>query len=349
MTITPTAILFVPGITAEKAKQSAWLVPLLASSAGFASLWVSWKIGKRFPGYSLPQYSTLIFGKIIGKILGSGYILFFLVMNILVVREYTDFLKIALMPNTPIWALNLSIILVGSYGAFSGIEVLARSAQFVLPLFLLSLITLLGISIQDLNLEELLPLLEGGISPLIQASITPASWFGESIILVLLLPLINKPAEIKRKGFLALMGVAGLLCVETLITTAVLGPDLTGYFLFPYWRLARYLELGRAFVRVETLLVVLWISGIVMKVSIIHYITCLTTAQVFGLKSYQKVVLYESLILAGASTFLFSSTSQLNEILGKVWPPFAFIFELILPFFILSIAIVWKKRERKTP
>lgn len=270
-------------------------------------------------------------------------------MNILVIREYTDFLKITLMPNTPIWVLNLSIILVGSYGAFLGIEVLARSGQFVLPLFLLSLIALLGISIPEINLEELLPLLEGGLGPILQASITPASWFGESIILVLLLPLINKPAEIKRKGSLALFCVTGLLCVDTFITIAVLGPDLPGNLLFPYWKLARYLELGRAFVRVETLLVVLWITGIVLKVSIIHYITCLTTAQVFGLKSYQKVVLYESLILAGASTFFFTSTSQLNEILGKVWPPFAFIFELILPFFILSVAIVRKKRERNTP
>lgn len=269
-------------------------------------------------------------------------------MNTLVVREYTDFLKIALLPNTPIFVINLSIILVGSFGAFLGIEVLARSTQFVLPLFLFSLITLLGIAMPDLDLEEVLPVLEGGITPILRASIAPSSWFGEIIILALLLPLINKPVEIKRKGVLALLCVAGLLSIETFITIAVLGPDLPGYLLFPYWKLARYLEIGHAFLRVETILIILWIAGIVMKVSIIHYLACVTTAQVFGLKSYQKVVLYEGFILAGASTFLISSTMQLNEILGKVWPPFAFVFELILPFVLLVVAAVRKKGGRES-
>jgi hypothetical protein len=177
-------------------------------------------------------------------------------------------------------------------------------------------------------------------------SITIAQvWFGESIILVLLLPLINKPSEVKRKCSLALTAVALLLCVETIITIAVLGPDLPGYLLFPYWKLARYLEFGHAFIRVETLLIVLWIAGIVIKTSIVYYLASITIAQVFGAKTTRKVIIYVGFIFTGASTFLFSSTMQLNEILGKLWPLFAFAFEMIIPALILVTAIIRKKRE----
>jgi spore germination protein KB len=342
----PTAILFVPGHTVDDAHQSAWLTPFIAMSVGFAVLWIAYKMGKRFPRHTLIQYVTIIFGKTFGKILGGGYIIFFLVFNLLIIREITDFLKIALLPNTPIWFLSLIFILVGSYGAISGVEVLARSAQFVFPIFVGGSFILLIPALQEMSLKELLPVLEDGLIPVIKASITPAAWFGEIIILAFLFPFINKPNEVLRKGSFTILAMAAILSIDIILALTILGSDLPGRLAVPTWKVIRYLELGRTFLRVETLLIFLWIPSAVIKFALIYFLGCLTSAQVFGVKAQFKVFIPMGLILWGAASFLFSNTIQLNEFLNKIWPPFAFCFEIILPSAFLIVSILRKKQSR---
>ena len=118
-----TVILFVPGITAAKAKQSAWLVPLfLPVLTGFTTLWTAWKLGRRFPQNTLVQYSGVLLGKAAGKVVAGAYTLFFLILNVLVIREFSQFLTLTLLPRTPAYILNVAIVLVGCYTAALQLE-----------------------------------------------------------------------------------------------------------------------------------------------------------------------------------------------------------------------------------
>lgn len=338
-----TVILYVPGITAQEAKQSAWMVPALSSVAGFLTLWLIQKLGQRFPKQNLIQLSTVILGKVFGKILGAGYILFFLVFNFLVLRQFTGFLRISLLEATPMWFIGICLVLVGSYGAILGVEVIARSAQFVLPLFVGSFAVISLLALQDIEFKHLFPLFEGGLSPVLKATMTPAAWFGESIIVAFLLPNINKPKEMFRKGSYAILAAIVVLTGDILLTLLILGPELSASFNLPFWKLVRYLEVGRTFLRIETILIFLWISVLVVKFTLVHYLGCITVAQVFGWKSYKKVAPALSVVLVLASTFLYRSTMELTKILTLFWPPFAFIFELGIPGFLLVMAWLRKK------
>jgi spore germination protein KB len=52
-------------------------------------------------------------------------------------------------------------------------------AQFVLPLFVSTLVVLMGLAAPSMDLGKLQPFLEGGILPIIWGSVVPASWYGE--------------------------------------------------------------------------------------------------------------------------------------------------------------------------
>jgi spore germination protein KB len=344
--IMATVILFVPGITAEKAKQSAWMAPLLASGVGFISLWVVWKLGQRFPGKTLPQYSEILVGKIFGKILAGGYVLFFLTVNVLVIREFSEFLTVTLLPETPGIVLTTAIVLVGVYSAAKGIEVIARMVQIILPLFIFTLLFMLVLAAPGMELGKLLPLMEGGVLPIVRASVAPASWYGEIVVLVMLLPMVNKPKEVKRKGVLALLAAAVFLTLDTVVTLAVFGPNLTGNVVFPFWFLVRYIEFGNYLQRVESLIVVLWVAGIVLKVALFSYLVCFTTAQVLGLKKYKPVLYPAAPVQILIATYLAGNTQDLSEILDKYWPPFGLMFEVVLPVVLLAVAVVRRKKVR---
>ena len=338
-----TAILFEPGITASESKQSAWIVPIFSSVIVLITLCSTWKLGLLFPQQTLPQYNEIILGKTLGKLLSSGYVLFFFIVNVLVVREFSTFFAETFMPNTPLIVLNLAIVLVGGYAAFKGIEVIARIAQFVLPIFIFSLVIIFVLAAPGMNWDNLLPLFEGGIRPIVKSSVVTASWYGEIAVLVMLMPMVNKPKEVMHRGVWMLIAVAGFLSAGTLVTLTIFGPNQTGDLLFPYWYLARYVEFPKFFQRVE-FVALLWITGIVVKTALFYYLTCLTTAQVLGLKSYKALIFPAGAVQVMVATFLISNSLQLNEILDKWWPPFGLFFELLLPIVLLLLAIIKEKQ-----
>lgn len=345
-----TVILFVPGITAAQAKQSAWLVPLfLPVLTGFTTIWTAGKLGQRFPQHTLVQYSVILLGKAAGKLVAGAYILFFLVLNVLVIREFSQFLTLTMLPKTPAYILNMAVVLVGCYVAAKGIEVVARMAQFIFPLFVVGTLFIFVLAIPSMEPGKLLPLLEGGIVPIIRSSVTPASWYGEVIVLVMLLPSVNKPQEAKNRGFLAILAVAGFLSVDILITLGIYGPELTGYFHFPFWLVAKYIEFGNYLQRVESVVAVLWITGMTIKVALISYVIALTTAQVLGLTGYRPVFYPLALVQIMASSYPLINIAALGVILDQYWPLFALQFELVLPLVLLFVALIRRKRKDGPP
>jgi spore germination protein (amino acid permease) len=345
--IMATSILFVPGITAERAKQSAWIAAIFASLAGFVSLGIVSKLGQRFPQHTLPQYSEILLGMTLGKIVGGAYAIYFLAVNILVIREFSEFLTNTLMPGTPGVVFSAIIVLIGAYAASKGIEVITRMAQFVLPLFVVSLVVLLGLAAPNMELGKLQPFLEGGVLPIIWGSVVPASMYGEIVVLVILLPMVNKPQEIKRKGALTLLAAVFFLTADTLIILTIFGPYLTGDLLFPFWYLAKFIEFGNYLQRMESLIVLLWVVGIVIKVDIFYYLICFTTAQVLNLKGYKSVVYPLALVQILAATFLFKNTLELSKFLSQNWPLFGLLFEVGLPLILLTVAVIRGKGAKE--
>lgn len=320
---------------------------MVASLAGLGCLWIVCKLGQRFPQHTLPQYTEILLGKTLGKIVGGAYVLYFLVVNILVIREFSEFLTNTLMPGTPGVVFSTIIVLIGAYAAFKGIEVIARMVQFLLPLFVFTLVVLLGLAVPDMELGKLQPFLEGGILPVIWGSVVPASWYGEIVVLVILLPMVNKPQEVKRKGALTLLAAAFFLTADTLITLTIFGPCLTGDLLFPFWYLAKFIEFGNYLQRMESLIVLLWVVGIVIKVDVLYYLICFTTAQVLNLKGYKPVAYPAALVQIFGATFLFRNTPELSKFLSQNWPPFGLLFEVGLPLILLTVAVIRGKGAKE--
>lgn len=337
-----TAVLFVPAITAQRAGQDAWLATsLLPGLCGFAVLRVAWKLGQRFPSWPLPRILERLLGKWLGTGFGVLYLLFFLFMNTLILREFGDFVIIAYLPKTPLTVLHALIILLAWYAAMKGLEVIVRMTQFVVPLGVVGFFLIILLAIPDMQPARLLPILEGGVRPLLSASLIPASWYGEIAILLFIQPQVNKPAEILRQGGYALLLMTLFCTLDTLAALLVFGPQLSGSFVFPFWSMARYIEY-RSIERVDSLIVLIWISGMVIKTALIYYIFCLAGSQVFHQASYRKLLLPAAILQFLVVTWFNPDTLQLADILARIWPPVALVFELGLPGLFLLISW-WKK------
>jgi len=340
--VVSTAVLTVPAITAAAAGRDGWICTLVVATVyGLLTALVIIKLWQRFPNKTIIEYSQIITGPL-GKVVGAAYILWFIHINSVVVREFGDFILTSFMPETPLIAFIIILLILGAWATKSGLEVICRANEFIFPLFTLSIAGVFLLAMQEADFSNLLPVMENGIKPILRGSWAPMAWRGEIIVISMLLPYVDDSDNIGKYLAYSVIIIGIILTFATVFTTAVIG-ELTKYLSFPFFELARCITIGRFIERVEALVLVMWVAGVTIKVATFFYIASLGTGQLLGLSDYRPVVLPLGLLLGVWSLELFESSIQSIQWLTEVFSFYAFVFELGIPLVLLIIAVLTKK------
>ncbi|NLC38903.1 MAG: endospore germination permease, partial [Clostridia bacterium] len=268
-----------------------------------------------------------------------AFLAFLFLITIVVIKEFGNFLNTAFMPKTPIQVFNFSMIFLSAFAAYHGLEVVGRVIEFVFLPFLLTFLSIIFLVIPEMEFCHLFPPLENGIMPVLRGSFTASGFRGEVFVLLWLLPHVNRPEESKRYAFLAVLFLGIILSVDTMASLMVFGGDLTGKLTYPTFILARYIFIGEVFERVEALVMVIWVAGVIVKVGVFYTITVNSICNCFGLKgSRWLVVIPVALILYIGSLYIFQNDPELIKFLEQTWPPLAVTFQLALPAALLTVA-----------
>lgn len=341
--VVSTAVLIVPAITAATAGRDGWIsILVVATVYGLLVAMAIVKLGNMFPDKTIVEYSQIILGPFLGKIIGAVYILWYIHLNSIVVREFGDFLLTSFMPETPLIAFIIILLILGAWATKAGLEVICRANEFIFPLFTLSIVAVFVLALQESNFSNLLPVMEDGIKPVLRGGLAPMAWRGEIIFVSMLLPYIGDLDNAGKYLAYSTIFIGFILTLVTLSTTAVIG-ELTKYLTFPFFELARCITIGRFIERMEALILVMWVAGVTIKVATFFYVAALGTGQLFGLSDYRPTVLPIGLLLAVWSLELFENSSQVITWLSEVLHPYAFVIELGIPLFLLVVALIAKK------
>jgi len=249
------AILIIPAALAASARQDAWLSIILATLAGLGIIAVYTALALRFPGQNFIQYSQIILGKIAGKAVGLIMIWFALHLGSLVTRNFGDFLNATMLQYTPTWFINAIILLLVIVAVKGGLEVVARVNDIMIPFLIFILFVLTVLSIPDMSIRKIQPILENGILPVAKGSLSAIGFpFAETMLFTMIIPYVNKPGG-ARKALLLGGAIGGLLLLFiTLRTLLVLGPA-TAKFWYPVLEAVRMINLFNIIQRVELSLI----------------------------------------------------------------------------------------------
>jgi len=337
--VLPTAILTIPAIAVKYARQDAWLSIVLATLVGLLIAWLVVSLSLRFPGKTLFEFTEEILGKAPGKIVCFLYIWWFLHMIALAVREFGVFLVTAMMPDTPIIVFHIALIAVVAYAVRNGLEVLCRFNQLFIPVTALLAVVFI-LSVKDMKLARLLPVFDTGLIPIVKGAAVPASWMGEIVIFAMIIPYLNKPKEALRVAALSILLISFFLTASILEALLIFGPNITGHWIFPTFNAVRVVSIANFLERLESVVLMAWILGGIVKLGVFYYAAVLGSAQWLGLKDYRPLVLPVGVISVALSIFLHEGIVDLLGFLAMVWPPYALIvFETGIPLVLLIVAL----------
>ncbi|WP_406676857.1 GerAB/ArcD/ProY family transporter [Moorella sp. ACPs] len=344
--VLPTAILFLPALLALRSRQDAWLAVVVASVAASVVALVVYLLAQRFPHYTLFQYCELILGPVIGKMMAFIFVLAFFLLDAVVIREFSEFLVTAVMPETPALFFSLSIVAVAVYAARNGLEVIARCTEFILPLMVTFVAIVILFATPEMMPRNILPIMENGLRPVLGGALVAWSFLGQIFILATYGAFVNPPRALGTSLFSGLLGIAFFLSLATMGTILVFGSSQAARLTFAAYNLARVVALGQFLERIEVLFLAIWVGGVFIKITLNLYVVALGLATVTGLKEYRSLVASLGALNVAVSNLLYRNITEIRQDLLLLEPGWTLTWQLILPLFLLIMA--WLRGKRRT-
>lgn len=344
-----TSILIVPSALATGAKQDAWIVAILGTLMGLFVIWLLCLIAQWFPELTLVQINE----KILGKWLGKAVSLLFVFMSFIYVSSLLSysgtFLKIHLMPNTPMVALNVLMIIVILMGVHLGLETIARSAEiFILAFFVLFFLLVLLIS-PEVKFENVQPVLEAGPKTIFQSTLPFMEVSSiNSIVLLMIFPVfVNNIQQAKKSFFIGYLIGSIVIIIITFLCISVLGFYNTQIRIFPSYELAKRIDIGNFIQRIEEFMAGLWIITLYFKATIYFYASVFGLAQILNLKAYRPIILPLGMIALILSLVIYPNVIYLQNWNQTTGLYFSFTFGLFLPLLLIAVYAFRKKQLKK--
>lgn len=311
ITIISTAIIFLPATIYSKAKQDSWLSVILVGFFGILIAYIVAKLGIMFRDKTIIQYSQLILGRRLGQLAGLIFVIAFLYTNTVVIREFAELLVGAFYPTTPKSFFVLIIVLMSAYATYQGLEVIARVNEILFPIFIILIISIFFFNITEMNIQHLTPILANGITPILRGASSQTVWYAETIIMAIFIPFLNIPTRAYRVTISSVIFVVlfGILAMTGII--AVFG-DQTSNLTFPFLALGRYIDIANFLQQLDSFILLIWVSGVFIKITVFHYCAVFSLSQLLKLESYKPLILPIGAIIAILSIIFWKDTTQLT-------------------------------------
>lgn len=331
------------GVTAL-AKKDAWISVLLTVVIGMFDIWLMSFLAGQYQNRTFIEMIEQIFGKFIGRIVACGFIFYCLELCFQMPWYIGNFMTIHAMPETPEIVINLIFIIVIVIAELYGIETIARASEIFIYVFSSLFILTIILVLPNAKIDNLLPVFEKGFAPALKGTLLLLSSLTFPVIaLMMIYPFYTSDAVESKKSFFKGYLFAGLMYFLSITTSIlVLGSTITASSKYSIFLLAKEINLGIIFNRLEFIVAIVWIITLLTK-GIVYFHSCVIgISQLLGLKDYKKIVLPFGLIVLVMSEVVFSDSIYQANWVKVFLIPFSVTFGFILPLSMVIVFIIKK-------
>lgn len=326
---------FVPLVFGLAGRDS-WLSLLVALVPGFVLAFVLAGLGKGAPGRSLVEISCTLFGKPVGKTIGLMYAGYFLLPTAITLRGLMDFMNKAFMPRIPSIVFGLVFLLVCAYAVLLGLESLSRANELLLPLLIITGILASGLTLPDKDYQQLRPVLENGIGPVLRGSVPLLALLGEMVVIGMIQPAIKQSSSLWKNNVWSVL-IIGLLFFGPLTgPITIFGAKVAASLVYPTFSQIEYIRIANFFENLQVIAVMLWLFGSLGRISLFYYAVSLSVSQSLGLTDYRKSAVPVGVVILTLSLVFFPNSETVREFLVNSYVYISISFGMIFPAVLLA-------------
>lgn len=337
-----TSILVTPSGLAHTAREDAWMASLFSLLINLLMVVLYIAIARLYPGQSIFEIHEKVLGKLLGKLFSLIYLFYFLILTGTLLGNLGFFLSSEMMPETPIEAIQILFLIAAVMCARMGIILLARVGELMFPWIVFLFMVLVLSLMPQIDWNHIKPMLEEGWMPVAKAGFH-SSMFQELIVLMVFLPLVKGEKEGERALMRGAASGGLVLSITVLLSVLILGIEQTENSTFPAYALAKTINLGNFFQRVEGILITLWILTFFIKISLLYLSILQGMKTVFGLKDQNSLIYPLSVLFVVVAWNTYINTVYVADIIKNVWSSYALLHLIVIPIVLYLVGITRTK------
>lgn len=222
-------LLVLPSLLIGTSQNSVWLVLIIMFAIDALLLTLVLAVVRAFPEQTFSQVLQKLVGKVGTKIVLCVLGLLFLLKLSMLMRECFEFYAETSYVDFSWIVYLVPLILVLGYATSSSLRALGRSIEIFFYFIILSVVMAILFSVSSIDIFAILPLVPNGISPILKALLDYAFWFGDFLIIAMLMGNIKLQNNSLKKMFLSYFCAMIVVFVVVTIHFSLFGSVSTTY------------------------------------------------------------------------------------------------------------------------
>ncbi len=326
-----------PREMAEDAGTAGWLETIYFSILAFLLFYIIARLYARFNRKDILDIAGLAggeTGRIIGGLLLLGLILF---AGALILREYTENMKIISLTDSPLGFVMMFFAVAMVAACFLGLEPIVRFIAVSVPILTAGFLFIVLMVAPYYDPTHLLPVLGNGLYGIFGKGFFKLSTYSPLVYLFLIPPFLKDQKSFQRIGYTALGVSALLLLISSLAYSLVYSYPTSLENFLPVFQLARLINYGRFFQRLESVFVFTFAISAMQYLGVILFFAVHVFKKIFRLEYHRPLILPFAVIMFSLA-FVPSNLMTAIDLETKTYVTFAWGITFILPIIILLLA-----------
>ena len=302
------------------------------------------KFSAPFNNKDILDISEFLGGKRLKTIVGIVSLIYLIFASSILIRDFTDFLKLVHFYKFPIYFILIFFFLTGIIGNFFGKRSTFRANLIVIFITSFGLIISFCSLIPKYEIERIFPLLGNGGTTTFLLSLSNLSAFSGLFFLFFLKPYLNKNSDFFKVGSISIciMGIFLLLSVASLLLVFPISTQIKD--LSPLYYITSISGNSSFFQRPESIFMLTWI------LTIMSYTTITITFSIIILEKLSRKKLSKGIALPVAITIYILALLPKNTAIVRYLHEYIYTYfsvGILMVFFFLILIIAFIKYQKK--
>ena len=345
-TMIGTGLMSFPRRVAEAGKAAG--ITYVVISSGLIVLFTAltaW-LNKKFPDMTVIEYSEVLLGKVMSKIIVIIFALFYVLVSSMVLRSFADIVKAFLLENTPLEVIIIGMLILAAYLSKNGINPIVRLCETFFPVFSLSILLFLILALQNFDAINIYSLWQINIKDMFRTMVETLDVFlGFEVVLFAGAFALDRKNLVKfsiaGSLFAALLNIISLVIAIGVFTVGGLE-----YQMYPLLELSKSVVFPGAFAeRFDLFFAIFWVLAVFTTVAVVYYLAAFNITRVVGLRNYRPMCI----ILMPVVYFISLIPQNINQtmILNRITFSLCDIVILGIILLLVLAGFIEQGRERK--
>jgi spore germination protein (amino acid permease) len=251
----------------QVAKRDAWISVLAMLLPYLIWATILYFIMRRTKQQQILTWLYERYGIVASSFFRAFFVLYLFLISVMTIKETSMWTHASYLPRTPTIVVGATLVLLCGYAAYAGLRSIAIASGFLLPLVILFGDFVMSANIPKKNYTLLTPMLENGISPILQGCMYVGGGLAEFIILLLIQHHLTSKV---RLWSIWTMCAFLILLVFSPVTGAIaeFGPYEAAELRYPAFEEWRLVSIGKYIRHVDFLSIHQWLSGAFVRIAL---------------------------------------------------------------------------------